>query len=30
MPARRIITVLIVVGGTLAAAALNGGFPWGP
>jgi hypothetical protein len=30
MPARRIISALIVVVGTCAAALVNGGFPWGP
>jgi len=30
MHVKRIITALIVVGGALAAAALNGGAPWGP
>jgi hypothetical protein len=30
MHSKRIISALIVVCGALAAAALNGGFPWGP
>jgi peptidoglycan/LPS O-acetylase OafA/YrhL len=27
---KRILPALVVVGAALAAAALNGGFPWGP
>jgi hypothetical protein len=30
MHAKRVISALIVVCGAVAAAALNGGWPWGP